>query len=105
MGKEIFDVLIPWHMVYELIQKITPDSTFFNINYYTKFLQLIECYIYGGYNLPSSVDNVQSEEAMRIERFNYFVKHHSTFETYMANINPKWMMLRDRWEGLNGANN
>ena len=44
--EEIFDVPIPWHMVYEL----TPmqNFTFFNLNYYTKFLQLIECvrYIY-----------------------------------------------------------
>jgi hypothetical protein len=32
-----------------------------------------------------------------------FVKHHSTVEKYMSNRNPKWMVLRDRWEGLNGA--
>ena len=47
--------------------------------------------------------NLQSVEAMRIGRFNYFVKHHSTVEKYMANRNPKWMMLRDRWVGFNGA--
>ena len=40
---------------------------------------------------------------MRIERFRTFVKHHSTFEKYMANRNPIWMVLRDRWERLNGA--
>ena len=47
--------------------------------------------------------NLQSVEAMRIGRFNSFVMHHSIVEKYMANRNPKWMMLRDRWEGLNGA--
>ena len=47
--------------------------------------------------------NLQSVEAMRIERFMSFVKHHSTVEKHMANITPKWMMLRDRWERLNGA--
>ena len=47
--------------------------------------------------------NLQSVEAMRIERFRTFVKHHSTVEKYMAYRNPKWTMLRDRWEGLNGA--
>ena len=47
--------------------------------------------------------NLQSVEAMRIERFNYFVKHHSTVEKYMANRNPKWLMLRDRWEGWSGT--
>lgn len=47
--------------------------------------------------------NLQSVEAMRIERFSTFVKHHSTVEQYMSNRNPKWMVLRDRWEGLNGA--
>jgi hypothetical protein len=39
---------------------------------------------------------------MRIERFRTFVKHHSTVEKYMANRNPKEMVLRDRWEGLSG---
>ena len=45
--------------------------------------------------------NSQSVEAMRIERFKTFVKHHSTVEIYMANRNPIWMVLRDRWEVLN----
>ena len=40
---------------------------------------------------------------MRIERFSSFAKHHSTVEICMANRNTKWMVLRDRWEGLNGA--
>ena len=47
--------------------------------------------------------NFQSVGTMRTERFRTFVKHHSRVEKYMANINPKWMVLRDRWEGLNGA--
>jgi hypothetical protein len=47
--------------------------------------------------------NLQSVEAMRIGRFKSFVKHHSTVEKYMANKNPKWMMLEDRWERLSGA--
>ena len=47
--------------------------------------------------------NLQSVESMRIGRFNYFVNHHSTVEKHMANSNPKWMMLRDRWEWLNRA--
>ena len=42
---------------------------------------------------------------MRIERFSTYVKPHNTVEKYMANRNPIWMVLRDRWEGLNGANN
>jgi hypothetical protein len=46
--------------------------------------------------------NLQSVETMRIEKFSTFVKHHSTVKIYMANINPIWM-LRDRWDGLNGA--
>ena len=54
-----------------------------------------------------SINNIiiilQSVEAMRIERFITFVKHHSTAEKYMAARNPKWMKLRDRWKGLNGA--
>jgi hypothetical protein len=48
--------------------------------------------------------NLQSVETMRIERFGTFVKHHSiTVEQHMANRNPIWMVLRDRWERLNGA--
>jgi hypothetical protein len=39
----------------------------------------------------------------KIERFRTFVKHHSTVEKYIANKYPIWMVLRDRWEGLNGA--
>ena len=40
--EEIFDIPIPWHMVYELIRKTTPDAKL--QIYYTEFLQLIECY-------------------------------------------------------------
>jgi hypothetical protein len=40
---------------------------------------------------------------LRIERFRTFVKHHSTVEKCMAIKNPIWMVIRDRWEGLNGA--
>ena len=47
--------------------------------------------------------NLQSVETMRIQRFRNFVKHHSTVEKYMTNRNPIWMVLRDRWEGLKGA--
>ena len=47
--------------------------------------------------------NSQSVEAMRIESSSNFVKHHSTVEKCMSNRNPKWMVLRDRWEGLDGA--
>jgi hypothetical protein len=39
--EEIFDVPIPWHMVYELVQKkqhLIQDFEFFNLNYYAKFL-------------------------------------------------------------------
>ena len=47
--------------------------------------------------------HLQSVEAMRIERFSTFAKHHSTVEKYMPNRNSKWMVLRDRWEAMNGA--
>jgi hypothetical protein len=47
--------------------------------------------------------HLQPVEAMRIERISTFVKHNSTVEKYVANSNPKWMMLRDRWEVLHGA--
>ena len=40
---------------------------------------------------------------MRIERFRAFVNHHSTVEKYVAIRNPMWMVLRDKLEGLNGA--
>ena len=44
-------------------------------------------------SIPKNVIlNLQSVEAMRIERFGTFVKHHSTVEKYMANRNPKWMV-------------
>ena len=50
-----------------------------------------------------SIFNLQSVESMRIKRFRTFVKHHSTVEKYMANRNQNWMVFRDRWEGLSGA--
>ena len=47
--------------------------------------------------------NVQNVEFMKIERFITFVKHQSTVEKYIANRRQKWMVLRDRWEGLTNA--
>jgi hypothetical protein len=173
--EEIFDVPIPWHMVYELIRKTTPDSKLLIFQYklpYKILATIRMLYIWGiqssqlcricceeaesldhlfwycpyvahfwsqvqewlkNCNIcleltlqiailgdlkshSQSINNIiiinlakmfifnlQSVEAMRIGMFSYFVKHHSTVEGYMASRNPKWMMLRDRWEGLNGA--
>jgi hypothetical protein len=49
--------------------------------------------------------NLQSVETMRLERFRTFVKHHSTNEKYMANRNPKWIVLRGGMELKGGAKN
>jgi hypothetical protein len=172
--EEIFDVPIPWHSVYELIRKTTPDSKLrifqFKLLYkilatnrmlfiwgiqssqlcrfcceetesldhlfwYCPFVAcfwtqvqewLKDCNIYLELTLQivllgdlkshsQSINNIiillakmfifnlRSVETMRIERFRTFVKHHSTVEKYIANRNPIWMVLRDRWEVLNGA--
>ena len=55
--EEIFDVPIPWHMVYELVRnkEILDSTEFFDLNY-IKFLSSTERYIYGAYNNLSSVD-------------------------------------------------
>ena len=50
-----------------------------------------------------STFKLQSVETMRKERFRIYVKHHSTVEKYMENINKYWIVFRDRWEGLSGA--
>ena len=172
--EEIFDVPIPWHMVYELIRKTTPDSKLrifqFKLLYkipatnrmlyiwgiqssqlcrfcceeaesldhlfwycphvarfWSQFQEwlkncnicvelTLQIAILGDLKSHSQsinniiiilakmfIFNLQSVEAMRIGRFKSFVKHHSTVEKYMANKNPKWMMLEDRWERLSGA--
>ena len=53
--KEIFDVTIPWHMVYELIRKTTPDAKF-HIFQFKLLYKILATNIYGGYNLPISAD-------------------------------------------------
>jgi hypothetical protein len=40
---------------------------------------------------------------MRIESIRTFLKHHSRVEKYTAARNQNWMVFRDRWEGLRGA--
>jgi hypothetical protein len=37
---------------------------------------------------------------MRIEMLRSFMKHPSTLEKYMVNLNQNWMVFRDRQERL-----
>ena len=57
--EEIFDVPIPWHMVYELISKTTPNAKlhFYKFKLLYKILATNRMLYIWGYNLPSSADS------------------------------------------------
>lgn len=42
----------------------------------------------------------QSVDTMQLEKFKMYVKHHSTFEKYMAHGNQTRVVYGDRWNGL-----